>query len=218
MNDWNLFEFRFRRSSWRPGLEPIITPSKIPYGEFSQCHFEQGITQRNASRELFLLRHSTSTQRFLALSACQIFGDETSIASAEAMIRALPAEAVVLACFEVASTDHRWPQAEVTRSESIRWVDRAGRPGSALVSWLERQSLPSANSMTAYGTGEAWLCDGPRASSARPGFSHGSGPGNAVLEEQVQIAVTPSRLSPEVDSLRNRPLTRQNERHPQKPI
>gem|GEM_PF-6044444 len=72
MNDWNLFEFRFRRSSWRPGLEPIITPSKIPYGEFSQCHFEQGITQRNASREPFLLRHSTSTQRFLALSACQI--------------------------------------------------------------------------------------------------------------------------------------------------
>jgi len=74
------------------------------------------------------------------------------------MIRALPAEAVVLACFEVASTDHRWPQAEVTRSESIRWVDRAGRPGSALVSWLERQSLPSANSTTTYVTGEAWLC------------------------------------------------------------
>src|SRR5215510_13034012 len=141
-----------------PTWEPIITPSKIPHGEFSQCHFEQGITQRNASREPFLLRQSTSTQRFLALSACQIFGDETSIASAEAMIRALPAEAVVLACLEVASTDHRWPQAEVTRSESICWVDRAGRPGSALVSWLERQSLPSANYMTAYVTGEAWLC------------------------------------------------------------
>jgi NADPH-dependent ferric siderophore reductase len=74
------------------------------------------------------------------------------------MIRALPAEAVVLACFEVASTDHRWPQAEVTGSESIRWVDRAGRPGSALVSWLECQSLPSANATTAYVTGEAWLC------------------------------------------------------------
>src|SRR5215813_5154938 len=28
-----------------------------------QCHFEQGITQRNASRKPFLLRHSTSTQR-----------------------------------------------------------------------------------------------------------------------------------------------------------
>jgi len=86
------------------------------------------------------------------------FGDETSIASAEAMIRALPAEAVVLACFEVASTDHRWPEPEITRPEKVRWVDRAGRPGSALVSWLARQSLPSADSVTAYVTGEAWLC------------------------------------------------------------
>jgi NADPH-dependent ferric siderophore reductase len=37
-------------------------------------------------------------------------------------------------------------------------VDRAGRPGSALVSWLTRQSFPSAKSTTAYVTGEAWLC------------------------------------------------------------
>ena len=86
------------------------------------------------------------------------FGDETSIASAEALIRALPTEAVVLACFEVASTHHRWPEPEVARSENIRWVDRTGRPGSALVSWLARQSLPSAKSTTAYVTGEAWLC------------------------------------------------------------
>lgn len=86
------------------------------------------------------------------------FGDETSIASAEALTRALPVEAVVLACFEVASTDHRWPDPEFARSEAIRWVDRAGRPGSALVSWLARQSLPSTNSATAYVTGEAWLC------------------------------------------------------------
>jgi NADPH-dependent ferric siderophore reductase len=86
------------------------------------------------------------------------FGDETSIASAEAMIRALPAEAVVLACFEVASTHYRWPEPEVARPEDVRWVDRAGRPGSALVSRLTRQSFPSANSTTAYVTGEAWLC------------------------------------------------------------
>ena len=86
------------------------------------------------------------------------FGDETSVASAEALIRALPAKAVVLACFEVASTNRRWPEPEITRPEKVRWVDRAGRPGSALVSWLARQSLPSANSVTAYVTGEAWLC------------------------------------------------------------
>jgi NADPH-dependent ferric siderophore reductase len=86
------------------------------------------------------------------------FGDETSIASADALIRALPVEAVVFACFEVASMDHRWPEPEVARPEDIRWVDRAGRPGSALVSWLARQSFPSVNSTTAYVTGEAWLC------------------------------------------------------------
>ena len=86
------------------------------------------------------------------------FGDETSIASAEALTRALPAEAVVLAGFEVASTDHRWPEPELARPQDIRWVDRAGRPGSTLVSWLAGQPLPSTNSTTAYVTGEAWLC------------------------------------------------------------
>ena len=36
MNDLNLFEFRFRRSSRCPGVAPIIsTRSKILYGEFS---------------------------------------------------------------------------------------------------------------------------------------------------------------------------------------
>jgi len=86
------------------------------------------------------------------------FGDETSIASAEALTRAMPAEAVVLACFEVASTDHRWPEPELARPEDIQWVDRAGRPGSMLVSWLARQTLPPTNSTTAYVTGEALLC------------------------------------------------------------
>ena len=86
------------------------------------------------------------------------FGDETSIASAEALIRALPAGTVVLACFEVASMDHRWPERELARPEAVRWVDRGGRPGLGLVSWLAGQSLPPANSTTAYVTGEAWLC------------------------------------------------------------
>jgi NADPH-dependent ferric siderophore reductase len=87
-----------------------------------------------------------------------LLGDETSIASADALIRALQVEAVVVACFEVASMDYRWPKPELARPENIRWVDRAGRPGSALVSWLARQSLPFVNSSTAYVTGEAWLC------------------------------------------------------------
>ena len=62
------------------------------------------------------------------------------------------------ACFEVASMDHRWPEPEVARPEEVRWVDRAGRPGTALVSWLARQTLPSTKNTTAYVTGEAWLC------------------------------------------------------------
>jgi NADPH-dependent ferric siderophore reductase len=86
------------------------------------------------------------------------FGDETSIASADALIRALPAEAIVHACFEVASMDHRWPEPEMARPEQVHWVMRAGRTGSALVSWLAREILPSAKSTTAYVTGEAWLC------------------------------------------------------------
>jgi NADPH-dependent ferric siderophore reductase len=86
------------------------------------------------------------------------FGDETSIASADAMMRALPADAVVFACFEISSTECRWPDSEVFRPEAVRWIDRAGRAGSALVSWLAGQNLPSAKSTTAYVTGEAWLC------------------------------------------------------------
>jgi NADPH-dependent ferric siderophore reductase len=86
------------------------------------------------------------------------FGDETSIASADAMIRALPAGAVVFACFVISSMERRWPDSEIFRPEAVRWVDRAGRAGSALVSWLAGQSLPSAKSTTAYVTGEAWLC------------------------------------------------------------
>lgn len=93
-----------------------------------------------------------------SVEAHLLLGDETSIASAEALIRALPAEAPVHACFEVASTDHRWPEPEVVRPKVVGWVDRVGRPGSALVSWLTRQSLPPANFTTAYVTGEAWLC------------------------------------------------------------
>jgi NADPH-dependent ferric siderophore reductase len=93
-----------------------------------------------------------------SVEAHVFLGDETSIASAEALTRALPPEAFVLACFEVASMDHRWPDAELTRPEKVCWVARAGRPGSGLLSWLARQSLSSTNSATVYVTGEVWLC------------------------------------------------------------
>src|SRR5262249_52812448 len=92
-----------------------------------------------------------------SVEAHLFLGDETSVASAEALTRASPPETLVLACFEVASMDHRWPDPELARPEKVRWVARAGRPGSALLSWLAGQSLSSTNSTTAYVTGEAWL-------------------------------------------------------------
>ncbi|HEX7229096.1 MAG TPA: siderophore-interacting protein [Candidatus Binatia bacterium] len=86
------------------------------------------------------------------------FGDETSIASADAMMRALPADAVVFTGFEISSIERRWPDSEIFRPEAVHWIDRAGRVGSALVAWLANQSFPPAKSTTAYVTGEAWLC------------------------------------------------------------
>jgi len=43
MNDWNLFEFCFRRSSWCPGLEPIITPSKFRTASFPSATSSKGL-------------------------------------------------------------------------------------------------------------------------------------------------------------------------------
>jgi NADPH-dependent ferric siderophore reductase len=85
-------------------------------------------------------------------------GDETSIAATEALVRALPERVSVLACFEVDALAQRWPEAELLRPGSVCWVERAGRPGTALLSWLARESLRDAPSTTAYVTGEAWLC------------------------------------------------------------
>jgi NADPH-dependent ferric siderophore reductase len=86
------------------------------------------------------------------------FGDEPSLASADAMMRALSADTVVFAGFEISSIERRWPDSEFFRPKAVRWIDRVGRAGSALVAWLARQSFPSAQSTTAYVTGEAWLC------------------------------------------------------------
>lgn len=85
-------------------------------------------------------------------------GDETSIAAAEALIRALPANAQVLAWFEVASSDYRWPAAELLRPDTVCWVARDGRPGAALLARLAHEGLSPAPGTTVYVTGEAWLC------------------------------------------------------------
>jgi NADPH-dependent ferric siderophore reductase len=87
-------------------------------------------------------------------------GDETSIASAQALVRAVPGDAAAWACFEVASFGHRWPVSELVRPETVHWVDRAGRPGAALLARLADQGLSPSAGTTVYVTGEAWLCAG----------------------------------------------------------
>src|SRR5258708_970866 len=63
-----------------------------------------------------------------SVEAHLFFGDETSIASAEALIRTLPAEAVVLACFAVASMDHPCPHPKVAPSQPIHCVIHPSQP------------------------------------------------------------------------------------------
>jgi len=93
-----------------------------------------------------------------AADAHVLFGDETSIAAAEALIGSLPGDAAVQAYFEVDSPARRWPQRALARPDRVDWVERSGRPGSALLSRLAGQDLPAATGVCAYVTGEAWLC------------------------------------------------------------
>jgi NADPH-dependent ferric siderophore reductase len=85
-------------------------------------------------------------------------GDETSVAGAEALIRNIPIEVPVLACFETPSEAERWPRDALGRPDSIRWIDRSGRPGAAMIEWLKSRTEPLPQSATAYVTGETWLC------------------------------------------------------------
>jgi len=101
-------------------------------------------------------------------------GDETSVAAADALMRVALAGAVdsrertpsahdsapprLEACFEIASPDFRWPDEALVAPPSVRWTERAGRPGTALLAWLDPDRLPAADGLTVYVTGETWLC------------------------------------------------------------
>ena len=121
-----------------------------------------------------------------SVEAHLFLGDETSIASAEALTRALPPEAVVLACFEVASLDHRWPDPELARPEKVRWVapSRATRLGAPLLARGPEPLVHEFHDRLCDRRGVA-LRDGTRASRARPWLSHRRCPYQAVLENQV---------------------------------
>src|SRR5215475_10239055 len=132
----------------------------------------------SSSRALWIaLDRSVEAHLFLA--------DETSLASAEALTRALPVEAVVLACFEVASMDHRWPDPELSRSEKVRCSSsRATRLGAPLLARGPEPLVHEFHDRVCDRRGVA-LCDGTRASRARPWLSRGRCPYQAVLENQV---------------------------------
>jgi NADPH-dependent ferric siderophore reductase len=116
-------------------------------------------------------------------------GDETSIASTEAMIGALPTQATLKACFEIGALEHRWPAAGLVRSDAVQWVARTGRSGLALVAWLGAQPLPLADSTTAYVTGEAWLCTLVHAHLVRDrGFRPGSVRAMPYWKERPRLA------------------------------
>lgn len=85
-------------------------------------------------------------------------GDETSIATADALLRVLPSGARGRACFEIASPDNRWPDEALADPAAVEWTERDGRPGMGLLSWLGRQSFPDDGQRAAYVTGETWLC------------------------------------------------------------
>jgi NADPH-dependent ferric siderophore reductase len=150
---------KFRRA-------PLLGMEEQREGEFDVCVLLHGLGRGSRWAAQCAVGDPIEISRSHALpialdrsaEAHLFFGDETSIASSDAMIRALPAAAVVFACFEISSMERRWPDPEVVRPEAVRWLDLTGRAGSALVSWLARQSLPSAKSTTAYVTGEASLC------------------------------------------------------------
>jgi NADPH-dependent ferric siderophore reductase len=83
-------------------------------------------------------------------------GDETSVAGADALMRALPEDAARRACFEVGSDETRWPGDALADAGVVTWILRQGRPGAALSAWLG--GFRAKEGCAAYVTGEAWLC------------------------------------------------------------
>ena len=82
------------------------------------------------------------------------FGDETSVGSSFALIRAAKGRAE--ACFEVADPSDQWPE---MGDANAKWLFRGiTRPGksAALLEELANRVVPQGT--TVYVTGEAWLC------------------------------------------------------------
>ena len=86
------------------------------------------------------------------------FGDETSVASAQALARAALAHAApATAWFEVRAAEDQWPEDGLAAGATAHWVLRRDRRGAALVEALEA-GPPLPKAATAYVTGETRLC------------------------------------------------------------
>jgi NADPH-dependent ferric siderophore reductase len=92
-------------------------------------------------------------------AAAHVFlGDETSIASAEALIRNVERATSVRLRFEIPSEASRWPDDLLERSGSVTWLFRSGRPGARLLEELKRDPPALPERAALYVTGDAWLC------------------------------------------------------------
>jgi NADPH-dependent ferric siderophore reductase len=87
----------------------------------------------------------------------RLFGDETFTATADLFAITLP-PATDLRIWLEAPDDRRWPTVELCRPEAVRWVDREGRPGAALLARIDAGELDPPPHAAVYVAGEAWLC------------------------------------------------------------
>jgi NADPH-dependent ferric siderophore reductase len=124
---------------------------------------ERGPGSRWAARcgvgdEIRFVRSPTTCVQLDREAGAHLFvGDETSVAAADSMARALPESSRIDSWFESESADDRWPDVELARSSGARWVPARGRRGAALLDALRTATLPEGD-LTAYVTGETWLC------------------------------------------------------------
>jgi NADPH-dependent ferric siderophore reductase len=142
-----------------------VARSSAADGTFDVCVVlhERGPGSRWAARcrvgeAVRFLRSPTTCVQLDREAAAHLFlGDETSVAASDSMARAVPESSRIYSSFEVESADDRWPDEELARASGARWVPARGRRGAALLEALRVAELPGGD-LTAYVTGETWLC------------------------------------------------------------
>jgi len=85
------------------------------------------------------------------------FGDETSVATTEALVRSLAPSLFVSACFEVAGERDAWPLAYLERPQSTRFVARDGVRAGQSSAFVDRLTAVASTDHAVYATGETRL-------------------------------------------------------------